>query len=155
MKQFIALLLAFGVPASFAADRALSDGWHERKALGFGHNEIVVRAEIGQVTVGRCAGWRWGAENECPRSALVALTVSIGREQIFVPWNAYADLGTPVRIDLKPGSSSLDLVVKGGDAATAYTATLKFSPTRLKRRKVFGNEFKHTAWEEVTYSFPN
>lgn len=154
MRRGVSLLLAFGVSASYAADGRLPDGPHETKGLGFGRSEVLVRAEVGRVTDSRCAGWRWGAENECPHSVLVGLAVSVGLDQIFVPRSAFADLGSPTRIDVKPGPSSFDVIVVGGDAATAYTATLKFSRTELKRRKIFGNEFKQTAWEDTTYSFP-
>jgi hypothetical protein len=154
MKCLIVLVLLSLMRATLAADGRLPDGWHETKAQGFGSREVVVRAEVGSSKEGGCTGWRWGAENECPRSVLLGLTVSVDGEQIFVPRNAFADLGLPIKVVLKTSMSSLDVVIKGGDAAAAYTATLKFSKIELKRRRVTGDEFKKTAWEDTTYSFP-
>lgn len=139
---------------ALAADERLPSGLHETRAHGFGRLEVIVRAEVGPLKDMRCAGWRWGAENECPSSALLGLTVAVEGKQIFVPRSAFADLGWPTKVVLRTSTSSLDVVIKGGDAATAYTATLKFSRTELKRRRVAGGEFEKSTWEDTTYSFP-
>lgn len=154
MKILIAFVLALGVFSHCSAEIKLTEGENEVRAIAFGESEVVVRAQVSPLSLDHCEGWRWGAENECPRLALVKLAVYVGKEKVFLPRSAFADLGLPARIDLKTGPSLLDVVISGGDAATAYTAILKFSRTELKRRKVFGNEFKQTAWEDTSYSFP-
>jgi hypothetical protein len=154
MRRFIFLFVIWGVAAPCVADSGLPTGVKELRATVFGKTEVVVRAEVGVPKASDCMGWRWGAESECPKTALVNVVIKVGGEEIFVPRSAFADLGTPSRINLKSSASSVNVIVAGGDAATAYTATLIFSRTELKRRKVFGKEFKQTAWEDTTYSFP-
>lgn len=154
MKAAIALFLATVCWMCHAADVWLTEGHHETIASAFKHKTIAVRTEVARLVDTRCAGWRWGSEGECPRLAIVGLAVAVDGEDIFVPRSAFADLGSPRSVTLRTRANSFDVIVEGGDAATSYTATLTFTQTALTRRKVFGNEFRQTAWDETKYSFP-
>lgn len=154
MKYLGALCLLFFSQNAFANGAILTDGWNSAEVRGFGNKRVVVRAEVGPSKAANCTGWRWGAESQCPPTALLGLNVFINGEQVFVPQSAFYDLGSPKEIELITGVSSLDVIVNGGIGASAYTATLRFSKTQLKRRKVAGKEFETTAWEETAYSFP-
>jgi hypothetical protein len=122
------------------------------QAKAFGA-DITVRLEVGAPPAS-CAGWRWGAEGECPRAAVTGIEVAVGAEPLFVPRSAYADLGAPSNLEVRPGPASFDVVVHGGDAATAYAATLTFSRSTLQSRRVYNKSFRDSAWEETRYSFP-
>jgi hypothetical protein len=98
---------------------------------------------------------RWGAENVCPKRTIVNLTVSVAKENLFIPRSAFADLGNPRSILLKTDSKKFVLIIYGGDAATSYIGELSFSNTQIISRRVESGENKESAWEETKFSFPD
>lgn len=152
MRLLILILLWF--PSAFAFGGSLKNGWYERKLNIDGGSGVAIRAMVGPLNLSKCEGWRWGAEAECPKSALLDIAVNVDGDDVFVPRSAYADLGEPAIINLRGNKNSFYLDVKGGDAALAYVAVLHFSRGYIVGRKVFANEFKESAWETASYSFP-
>jgi hypothetical protein len=102
---------------------------------------------------GRSLLW-WGApENGRPTKMIVALEVQIGAEQVPVPVSAIMGLANPTRASLRRGEGDIEIVIKGGDAATSYDAVLVFRDGYLRRRRVVLGEFPKESWEETTYSY--
>ena len=116
---------------------------------------VIARVKIGPVVQGSCDGWRWGAENECPKLALISLEVTVGDGSLFVPRSAFADLGTPHSAVLRKHGAEYELTIKGGDAATSYQAQIRFSRSQIRSRTVSSGEFPDSARERTTFSFPN
>jgi hypothetical protein len=151
----IAVAALFLLSTVAYADTTLALGVNEIRARAFDGVEVVVKATVAPPSSNQCVGWRWGAEDECPKFAIVGLDVAIGGERIFIPRSAFADIGSPTRWLLKRKGNSLELSITGGDAATAFTSTWKFTKNHLKVRKTHGSEFRRDAWEEIRYSFPD
>jgi len=96
----------------------------------------------------------WGAEQGHPASAIVKLDIRIGKQKIYIPFSAYADLANPMNVSLDQSGNDVVLLVNGGDGADAYTAELVFQQGRyLKKRRVVNGSFPDKAWEETRYSF--
>jgi hypothetical protein len=81
------------------------------------------------------------------------LDVYLGVNRVFVPISAYSDLGNPRSSTIETADKGFQIVVRGGDAATSYKATLVFEGGLLRSRKVVNGEFPDEAWEETIYSF--
>lgn len=152
MRYVLALLLGLASISSYA-DEALRPGVSELRSGQRSGKPIIVRVNVASPSLERCAGWRWGAEAECPRLAVIELEVRVGADNIFVPRSAFADLGSPNRISLMTRKSGFDIVVHGGDAANSYVARLRFSKLEIKSRRVESGEFRDSAWENTTFSF--
>jgi hypothetical protein len=149
-------LLAFVASVSCKANAVLQEGVTEfRATASLTGRHIFVRAGIATPSQEGCGNWRWGAEAECPGLAFASLQVRVGDVPIFVPRSAFADLGAPRSVSVNTHRRGFNIVVIGGDAATSYTAKLRFSYLEIKSRRVEGGEFKDSAWEETTFSFPN
>lgn len=116
---------------------------------------VVVSSFPGSQECKAASSWRWGAENSCPRTFVVALDVKTADTSSFIPLSAFADLGQPrnVRIESRKGKGRFAVVLTGGDAATSYTATLEFRDNRLTERVVRHGEFPSQSWEKTLYKF--
>jgi hypothetical protein len=103
--------------------------------------------------------WVWGSDQECPRTVIAALTVGLGEQVIFVPVSAYGDLANLRSIAAHETADGFEVHFSGGDAASAYNATLDFQRDAgvgfpvLRARKVRSGEFPTEAWEETRYRF--
>jgi hypothetical protein len=53
---------------------------------------------------------------------------------------------------VKVGMFLTEVITTGSDAGSSYIATLRFSRTEIKGRKVVAGEFKETAWEDIPSS---
>lgn len=96
----------------------------------------------------------WGApENGRPRTVIIALDIQIGAEQVPIPMSAIVGLANPTDVLLRRGEGDIEIVIKGGDAATSYEAVLVFKDGYLRRRRVVLAEFPKESWEETTYSY--
>jgi hypothetical protein len=96
----------------------------------------------------------WGArETKTPRTIVAGLDIQIGAEQVPVPASAITDLGNPRDVSLRQGGGDIEIVIKGGDAATSYEAVLSFKDGYLRKRRVILSEFPSESWEETTYSY--
>lgn len=99
----------------------------------------------------------WGGCEEnasLPRKTINAIVVMKNKQQIFIPFSAYADLGDPGSIELKKVSAQeFQLTIIGGDAGSSYKATLVFKDNEIFSRKVVSGEFPEDAWEETRYKF--
>lgn len=99
-------------------------------------------------------GYRWGGEDiEPPQSLVSQLTVAAHGGDVFVPLSAFADLGSPRTVEVRPTRKGFDVIVTGGDASAAYRAHLVFEGGVLTRRKVQHGEFPSEAWEDTRYKF--
>ena len=100
------------------------------------------------------SSWRWGAENKCPNFYISEMLVSNDDENILIPLSAFADLGNPKAVKIESHSKNVfSVVVIGGDAATSYTARLKFNKNVLIERVVRHGEFSDEAREKTQYKF--
>lgn len=99
--------------------------------------------------------WRWGAEGACPSYSSESLTVIVGVQQIYIPLSAFIDLGDPRSIQLEPRKKKgrFAITIRGGDAATSYTATLELDKNQVLERVVRHGEFPSQSWEKTTYKF--
>jgi hypothetical protein len=98
-------------------------------------------------------GFRWGAETSKPERIIQSAEVRRSNSVIFVPLSAFADLGNPDSIRLEMDRKGFRILITGGDASTAYEATLTFNDDFVVRRKVASLSFPRTAWEETVYSY--
>jgi hypothetical protein len=96
----------------------------------------------------------WGApEKGQPRTVIVALDIQIGPEQVPIPVSAIVGLANPTEVLLRRGEGDIEIVIKGGDAATSYDAVLVFKDGYLRQRRVVLAEFPKESWEETNYSY--
>lgn len=97
----------------------------------------------------------WGGDDLTPPRWIVGgIKITRGKEQLYVPLSAYADLGEPRSLVAEPGKDgSFTLTLKGGDAGGSYSARLEFNNGELASRKVSSGEFPKDAWEETHYTF--
>ena len=98
-------------------------------------------------------GWRWGSEFSPPRVRPISLSILIDGETIFVPVSSYADLGNPRDLTMSASEDFFEIVIKGGDAAVAYTAKLRIKGLFVRERAVTNNEFSAEATEKSVYSY--
>ncbi len=70
-----------------------------------------------------------------------------------MPMSAIVGLGNPSDVLLRRGEGDIEIVIKGGDAATSYEAVLVFRDGYLRRRRVVLAEFPRESWEETIYSY--
>ena len=160
-RRLLALvLLLVSVPQARVRAGELEGEQKLSKRIGDVVVTVVARMRDG----GRCLnpeGWGWGSDQKCPRKVIAALTVKMDKKAIFVPVSAYGDLANPGLIAVKPTRVGFEVSIRGGDAATAYSATLQFErdstaePAVLRVRTVRSGEFQDEAWEETRYHFNN
>jgi hypothetical protein len=104
--------------------------------------------------------WIWGADQDCPDEVVAVVAVKWDNRDVFVPASAYSDLAViqDLRIESKEPNRAL-VTIRGGDAGTAYTATLLFvndrpkARVRLLERAVRSGEFPEETWEQTSYHF--
>lgn len=101
-----------------------------------------------------CRYWRWGAEGSCPDLAITEIKLSVNNSVVYIPPSAILDLGNPRSFILKKEGESFLLEIKGGDAATAYTAKIFFDKFFVRKRVVHSGEFFNDSKEVFIYSFP-
>jgi hypothetical protein len=97
----------------------------------------------------------WGVEMECPPSYIRELVVRRSGVNVFVPLSAFGDLANPTKVSvLLRGSPELThIIVEGGDAATAYVATIKLKGKFIVGREVRSKQFPEDAKELTTYNW--
>jgi len=118
---------------------------------------VSVSLENGRTTEDcpNARSWRWGSEQACPAQRISAIEVGYRKHSVFIPYSAFADLGNPTSLVIERGSASNTYSIKivGGDAATSYSATLKFKAELLLEKIVRHGEFPESAWEKTLYNF--
>lgn len=147
--SLLLVLLLCGQPAPRATNEL-------RAVVGGDGSRIEVTAKLLKTDAGFPfrAGWLWGSEDTAPASVISELAVMVDGTHLFVPLSAFVDLGDPRTIKVDRGDQQFTVVIKGGDAAASYTATLTFSDSKvLMRRRVEHGEFPEQAWEETRYTF--
>jgi hypothetical protein len=145
------------------AGASLTDatGEQSQRAEGkFNGRSVVAAVRLSDPA--RCANpesWSWGADQQCPRSAVSLLTVECESKSVFIPVSAYADLAAVSSVKLLQASHGFKLEIRGGDAASSYNAVLEFvwnqktSLAQLRRRVVRNNEFPDEAYEATDYKY--
>ena len=115
--------------------------------------EISVKTSDAKIMPYR-EGFRWGGEEaEAPATLVTLIVVQRDAKKLFVPLSAYSDLGNPRRVYLKGSVSGFEVRIAGGDAGTAYNASLVSDNEFLVRRRVTHGEFPGEAWEETHYAY--
>lgn len=92
-------------------------------------------------------------EIKIPKTVITTIEVQVNKKKLYIPLSAYSDLGAPRQISLKTTKKGFNIIIRGGDASTAYEAWLLFEGTYIKRRKVRHLEFPGIVWQETVYSF--
>lgn len=101
-----------------------------------------------------CRRWTWGAESDCPATALGDLRVHWDGRNVRVPRSAFADLGTPRQAHLRRAPGGFILALEGGAGARGYQAELRFRGGRLEARRVWSVDSPDDFWEETAYRDP-
>lgn len=99
--------------------------------------------------------WRWGSEQACPSRRIGLLEVSFQGRPVVIPYSAFADLGNPTSVSIERSAkgTTYSIKIKGGDAATSYSAVLKLRSGLLLEKIVRHGEFPDDAWEKTIYKF--
>jgi hypothetical protein len=79
------------------------------------------------------------------------LKLVIGESTLFVPRSSYADLVDVRTAQIEPRPNGAVLVLRGGDASTAFVAHIEFDRTRVRRRRVMSLEVSTGPTEETIY----
>lgn len=84
-------------------------------------------------------GW-WGAgPYHDPFSVISAISLSVKRNKIEVPFSSYADLSNTEYAKLVNTPRGYSLRILGSDAAGAYRASIDFDGDRVTKRHVYGD----------------
>lgn len=119
-----------------------ADGTIVKVALTMGRTPTVLR---------RFSGY-WGVDDGSPAISVTALTITVGRDTVDIPFTAWADMGYPTDLRLAASDGGGTVVLDGGDTSTHYTASWFIEKGRLQRRRVELGEFASEIWQETTYS---
>ena len=149
----ILLLAALGCWASSVATEFTNGTAQVERTLPDGR---VVKATVTsraytQGTLYEAPLW-WGAETAPPRSVVSNVQVEVGDHVYFIPLSAFADLANPTDVTIS-FDDSVQIVIRGGEASTAYEAVLYFGDNTISKRRVFHREFPEDTWEATEYSF--
>ena len=68
------------------------------------------------------------------------INVTLDGRPLFLPRNAYADLGDLTEMSARFAGDDLILTARGGDAAESYIAKLQFDSRRLVVRRLYSGE---------------
>lgn len=130
------VIAVFASGDSCLAAAELDEGKHEIRAEVHGDRATVVV----QIVDGRdcidSASLKWGVERACPRHRVASLSVTYRNEDGWVAASAYSDITALRTVHLGPTAGGFAVTLRGGDAATGYTAVLRFSTENKKRRPV-------------------
>jgi hypothetical protein len=165
-KTILAILMLFQISV---VDAAAADLWTEDATIIEDPIRLVVKLKTFQIDENRPSAsswewggdcpsansWRWGSEWECPQRRISALEVAFEKQAVFIPYSAFSDLGNPgsIQIERSAKDTSYSIKIRGGDAATSYSAVLKFKSGLLLERIVRSGEFPSDAWEKTIYKF--
>ncbi len=128
------------------------------KTLEIASDAISVKLSMRRIRSENCVApesWRWGAEGNCPSYLAESMIVTVGEHPIYIPLSAFIDLGDPRSVQLEPRrrKGRFAIVIRGGDAATSYEATLELDKSQVLERVVRHGEFPEQSWEKTTYKF--
>lgn len=153
-KIFIViLLLTISCLKVLANEQVLADK-NILKIDNFNGKKVIIIVNVGRPHDAQCSNWGWGAENRCPKAAILSIVLTVDGEPAFIRKSAFSDLASPKELFFAKDKEKLYLTIKGGDAAESYMAILRFSQTGLEYRKVASREFPDDAWEESFYAYP-
>ncbi len=98
----------------------------------------------------------WGSSQEnfgiAPKYVISSLKIYYENEVVFKRVSSYFDLTEPSEVLLVVGKGDLyQIIIRGGQTATAYTATLFFDGDKLIKREVQDGEFPDELYEETKY----
>jgi hypothetical protein len=109
----------------------------QRVELIIGGKQVAVVIQIGgDKDCKNPESVRWGVEGVCPDHRVSTLSVRYGGRAAFIPLSAYSDLTALRRTEVTPSPDGFDLVLRGGDAATSYSAILRFSTANKRKTPV-------------------
>lgn len=95
----------------------------------------------------------WGADKYTkPQHMLSNIKITWSSKDVYLPATSFLGLANVHSVQIYSIGSGFHLLIKGGDAGTAYTATLGFFANRLTWRKIVGNSFPEVVWESAVYS---
>jgi hypothetical protein len=151
MKIILAAMLYFQMVAAFGAP--LAAGSYAFKSAAGLNTEFSLIVIVGLPAVQHGNGWMWGAEGTNNGTAIQNVVAKLGNESVFVPLSAYSDLANPSKIDLIRQGKVHVVVIRGGDASTAYTTRIRFKAGVVLDRSVASGEFSREVHEETKYHF--
>lgn len=119
---------------------------------------LVVEVELHRMLINSSYSYKnallWGGDiDQPPKTITVFLDIKVNNKKLFIPFSAYGDLGDIEAAELEKFSSGFNLMLHGGQTATAYDVVLAFKQGYLYSKKVTHREFPTQAWEKIIYSF--
>jgi len=95
-------------------------------------------------------------ERECtprdsPCSLVTGLEIAVNGRQLVVPRSSFRGLGNVRTAALIPKRESFHLVLRGGDGAEGFVATIVFDRDRVLKRMLASSLAPKDALEETTY----
>ena len=137
----------FKEPCSLLIEKVLPSGKSYKLEISEAHLAIKHPGQI------EGTGY-WGANGRFPATHVNKLSLRIDGESVRVPLKVYSDLGNLTFAEVKENEAAIVLVVKGGDAASAYYATYVFYDKQLRKRTVRSSEQPGQVWEKTSFSEP-
>jgi hypothetical protein len=144
------LLIGLAVVGGRSDSKSAPEIWKAH----FGDYWVRVLMEHRKIGVGDAEAW-WGARRFAREPQLVVSRIEMGRKQdrVYVPvsaWSGIADVGW-VGLGYRKGGCVL--MLKGGDAASSYTATLQIEGRQVTERVVRSSSFPDEAYEHTKYGY--
>jgi len=95
-------------------------------------------------------------ERECaaqgrPCSLVTGLEITVNGRPLAVPRSSFRGLGNVRTAKLVPKGESFHLVLRGGDGAEGFVATIVFDRDRVLKRRLASSLAPEDALEETTY----
>lgn len=151
IRIFFATMLYMVMVAGSCAP--LAAGSYQFKSSSDVKANLSLVVLVGLPSTQHSSGWMWGADTSNAGVSVLDVAAKIGKESVFVPLSAYSDLANPSEIALVEQGKIHVLIIKGGDASTAYKASLSFKDGNIFARRVESGEFPDEVHEETTYHF--
>ncbi len=158
MKALTAFSVAFAI--CFACSPIFADVSGEEKSelnckLSDG---TIAKVEVLKKTIDASYPYNkadlWGIEIGADSNKIISyFKVEINGKRIFVPLSAYADLGNPRDVGIRPDVSKFDILINGGQNEKSYLAVITFDFIGLLSKKVSSAESAGEVWEETIYTF--
>ncbi len=150
-------LMVTGAIAAESAPNVQPEGRTELSATLPNHK--TARVALVQAIVGNNFPYKealmWGGDvGKIPKSVVTLIEIHVGKESVFIPLSAYADLGDVRLASINSTARGFELQLHGGDTATSYDASLKFSDSYILSKTVTLREFPRQRLERTLYRFP-
>lgn len=120
----------------------------------FGDATVHVRVETSDfASVQPKRSGYFAVEVTTPKTVISRLEVEVSGQSVYLPLSAFGDMVDARDLCVTSGEESFSVLLRGGDASTAYEAVLSFDGQHLRSRRIYSIAFPTERWEETTYSF--